>query len=189
MKAFLISVEKVKSNIEEISKSLDQRTIERGNRYIKENDKFLHLAAAYLVKNHLPGKIKYTEHGKPYIEGGPYFSLSHSGGYAGLVIDENPVGIDIEKASRIVSDGVRRKIFGNRYEKNIDYLYSWCRKEAISKAFGLGLAMDYPSIDDKEGKITINQQELGVKTITYSGHVISLAVFSKNIDTIEIIED
>lgn len=189
MKVFLLSVGKVKSNFEEISKCLDQKTVERSNRYLKENDKLLHLAAAYLAKTHLKGEIKYTEHGKPYIENGPCFSFSHSGDFAGLAIDENPIGIDIERESRIVSDGVRRRIFANRYEKNIDYLYSWCRKEAISKAFGLGLAMDYPSIEDMDGNITLNNHKIGIKTITYKEHVISVAIFDKNIDYFEIIED
>ena len=39
---------------------------------------------------------KYNEYGKPYVENGPYFSISHCKEGIAVAIDEQPIGIDIE---------------------------------------------------------------------------------------------
>ena len=38
----------------------------------------------------------YNEHGKPYVEGGPYFSISHCKEGIAVAVDDYPIGIDIE---------------------------------------------------------------------------------------------
>ena len=39
---------------------------------------------------------QYNEHGKPYWENGPYFSISHCKQGIAVAIDDQPIGIDIE---------------------------------------------------------------------------------------------
>ena len=38
----------------------------------------------------------YNEHGKPYLENGPYFSISHCKEGIAVAVDDQPIGIDVE---------------------------------------------------------------------------------------------
>ena len=95
----LIDIDFVKQNMQEILSMLDDKRIEKANGYLKENDKLLSLGGGYLYQKYLPVKdFKYNENGKPYLENGPFFNLSHSGEYIALVISKTrEVGIDIQK--------------------------------------------------------------------------------------------
>ena len=42
----------------------------------------------------------YNEHGKPFIEGGPYFSISHCKNGIAVAVNDEPIGIDIEHIRR-----------------------------------------------------------------------------------------
>lgn len=81
-----------------------------------------------------------TEKGKPYAEGLPYFSVTHSVDYVAVAVSDHPIGIDMELlrpvdprlAERIGADPARffeewtakeahYKIYGNPSFKNINY--------------------------------------------------------------------
>lgn len=72
-----------------------------------------------------------TEKGKPYAEGLPYFSITHSGDHVAVAVSETPIGIDMEKlrpidprtAARIGADPAR-------------FFEEWCAKEAHYKIYG-----------------------------------------------------
>ncbi|MCR5394482.1 MAG: 4'-phosphopantetheinyl transferase superfamily protein [Bacteroidales bacterium] len=54
-------------------------------------------------------KVLYDEHGAPYLEGGPFLSISHTNGFAAVVVDEkDKVGIDIERLGTRVQRVVER---------------------------------------------------------------------------------
>ena len=100
-----------------------------------------------------------AEHGKPYakdlhIE----FNISHSADMVGCVVDDNPVGVDIEKI-RPVDLNTAKRIFS---EEEIQYIFEcipdvedyncylndsvlqrffelWTKKEAYGKLLGVGL--------------------------------------------------
>ncbi len=89
--------------------------------------------------------------GKPYVESGPHFNLSHTEGVTVAVFSGQEVGIDLEKADRRVSaDGISKKFFTPEEvkmlsllkdeEKRAYFLRLWVCKEASVKLSGEGIA-------------------------------------------------
>ena len=95
------------------------------------------------------GDFLYNEHGKPYIEGGPYFSISHCKQGIAVAIDDQPVGIDIEGIrhaeedliERTMNEEERLRIRGLEVRGLEDRKFTrlWTQKEAIVKAQGVGI--------------------------------------------------
>jgi 4'-phosphopantetheinyl transferase len=95
--------------------------------------------------------------GKPVLDGGPQFNLTHSGGWAGLAVSHAAdIGLDLE-TWRPVEQGVAERFFSRREAANIRALSGndwrdaffrvWTRKEAVIKALGTGLSHDLGSFD------------------------------------------
>ena len=85
--------------------------------------------------------FNYNEHGKPYIEGGPYFSISHCKEGIAVAIDEEPIGIDIE-AIRHANEDLIEKVMNLDERVGMDdrkFTRLWTQKEAIVKAQGVGI--------------------------------------------------
>lgn len=92
-------------------------------------------------------RLQNTERGKPFIEGGPDFSISHSGEIVALaVVDEGTTGLDVEKIRPIAIDDfsrflpeIRSPEVSDRPDR-LNFFYDcWTRKEAVLKGAGLGL--------------------------------------------------
>lgn len=82
--------------------------------------------------------------GKPYLPGGPEFSISHSRGLIGCAVDGGPVGLDIERVRRF-TPGMRGKICTQGellLTGGDDSLLTqlWTCKESYMKLTGLGFA-------------------------------------------------
>ncbi|MBL4767579.1 MAG: 4'-phosphopantetheinyl transferase superfamily protein [Rhodobacteraceae bacterium] len=99
--------------------------------------------------------------GKPALPDGPAFNLSHSDGWAALVVAPNAakgvqLGVDIE-AEREVEDGVAARFFSASEYATLSALPAldwsggfyrcWTRKEAVIKAAGSGLSTPLNSFD------------------------------------------
>lgn len=87
---------------------------------------------------------KYNEHGKPYLEGGPYFSISHCKAGIAVAIDDAPIGIDIETIRHANEDLIERTMnekerLGIRELGMREFTRLWTQKEAIVKAEGTGI--------------------------------------------------
>ena len=113
-----------------------------------------------------------TKEGKPYLASHQdvSFSLSHSGKYAVCMIADQNVGVDVESRKRkLLVEGNQEKILSvasksfseAEYERLVSvsgeeqiesFLRLWTRKEAVSKAVGKGLAMDFSKICEPEEK-------------------------------------
>jgi 4'-phosphopantetheinyl transferase len=64
--------------------------------------------------------IRYGRNGKPYIENSNvHFNLSHSGDYIACILNENPIGIDIQKILDINIINLANRLFN---EKEINLL-------------------------------------------------------------------
>ena len=90
------------------------------------------------------GEWQYNEHGKPYWENGPYFSISHCKQGIAVAIDDQPIGIDIEGIRHADTDLIARTM--NEEErlriKELgirEFTRLWTRKEAVVKAQGVGI--------------------------------------------------
>ena len=91
----------------------------------------------------------YNDYGAPYIEGGPYFSISHCKRGIAVAVSENPIGIDIE-AIRTFSPDLMRKTMNEDEQLRItssaipevEFIRFWTQKEALLKLQGTGIISD-----------------------------------------------
>ncbi|MBQ6791043.1 MAG: 4'-phosphopantetheinyl transferase superfamily protein [Paludibacteraceae bacterium] len=109
----------------------------------------------------------YNEHGKPYIENGPFFSISHCKESIAVAVDEQPVGVDIEGVRhaddeliwRTMNEEEQAEIFAAK-ERDRAFTRFWTQKEAIVKCLGTGIE----SFEQLQG---IRSQESGIRTQTF----------------------
>jgi 4'-phosphopantetheinyl transferase len=122
----------------------------RISRLARRKDRLRSLAGTLLLCEILGApKILYGEHGKPYVSGGPNFSLSHSSDYAVLAVDGGPVGVDIERwveddyislASAAFHEDERAVLEGDPSAGT--FFGIWTLKESYLKMLGTGLMVD-----------------------------------------------
>lgn len=100
------------------------------------------LNSRVLVWERLGKRIGVRADGAPTVEGG-YISISHCQSHIAIVVDERPVGIDIEheqrnasKLSRKFTDKAELSIVESCYAQN-PALLIWCAKEALYKLAGV----------------------------------------------------
>ncbi len=115
----------------------------------------------------------YNEHGKPYIEGGPFFSISHCKEAIAVALDDQPIGIDIEAIRNVDQDLILRTMNEEEQKQihsNRDFTRLWTQKEAIVKAQGVGIV----SFEQLQG---IRSQESGVRiqTVEKEKYIYSIA--------------
>lgn len=102
---------------------------------------------------HSTPSFLYNEHGAPYLEDGPYFSISHSKRGIAVAISDEPIGIDIE-AIRPLNEGLVQKTMNPQEQAQIavaanpaqEFIRLWTRKEAYVKMLGTGIISDMHKI-------------------------------------------
>lgn len=103
-----------------------------------------------------------------------FFSLSHSGEYCVCAVSDNVIGIDIEKIDRFNNRKI--ELFSNKIlsekelavirnvrDADLDKFFSsiWTRKEAYSKKYMKGMAINFKEIEtgDNASFVTMNEIE------------------------------
>lgn len=136
--------------------ALDQQEHQRWQRLLRAIDASryaaAHTALRSILANELacsPSDIQYLHNawGKPFLEHGPAFSLSHSGPLALIAVQPDlPLGIDIELQSKETSPDWFTDCWSpaelRRMHQPLNAaqaLRLWVRKEAVLKAVGRGL--------------------------------------------------
>lgn len=145
-----------------------------------EEDKLCSLLAGVLLRYALEEqgfvyeKLEFsvTQEGKPTLDSHPemFFSLSHSGKRAVCLLSDKPIGVDVENKHRRLLEVGREaclmRVVGRSFnvQEHIEYMSAseeerrelflkyWTRKEAVSKAEGKGLALDFSKIEEPEEK-------------------------------------
>ena len=88
----------------------------------------------------------YNQHGKPYIEGGPFFSISHCKEAIAVALDDQPIGIDVESirrfdpelVTRTMNDSEQALIAASAHPERA-FIRLWTQKEAVLKMEGTGI--------------------------------------------------
>ncbi|MCS5691401.1 4'-phosphopantetheinyl transferase superfamily protein [Cyanobium sp. FGCU-6] len=140
---------------------LDRQEIERLDRLRRSDDQERFLLGRGVLRLTLgrwleqdPASLAFQAgpHGKPALEGGPPFNLSHSGDLVLLAFHPvRAVGVDVEQPRPGVEwHPIARRMFAPELVATLDslppaeqeraFLEAWCRLEAQLKARGTGLA-------------------------------------------------
>lgn len=133
------------------------------------------VAKAYLLKKFTPNSpLFYGPNGKPYQDG-CFFNLSNAKDASVIVVANQECGVDIE-GERNMAPGFQRSVFG-KVIANEDPVACWTRKEALSKAEGMGLSgaplLDIPF---KKGLSNYKGRDYFVVTGHYEKWTISVAI-------------
>jgi 4'-phosphopantetheinyl transferase len=94
------------------------------------------------------------DHGRPYVQGGPHFSLSRSAGWAAIALSPGtPVGVDLEvRRPEAELEPLRAQLLSPD-ERSDDLLRTWVRKEALVKASGEGLNRPLSTVPRSAGPV------------------------------------
>ena len=90
--------------------------------------------------------VAFAENGKPYLPGGPHFSLSHSHALAAVLISDAPCGVDIEMIDARVAQKLAPRCL-SAGEKDLDFFECWTKKECIVKRDGRALFAQPKQLD------------------------------------------
>lgn len=129
----------------------------------------------------------YNEHGKPYIEGGPFFSISHCKEAIAVAMDDQPVGIDVEAIRNVEQDLILRTMNEEEQQQihsNRDFTRLWTQKEAILKMEGTGITSfeQLQGLSISDYRIQTIEKEKYIYTIAYGKlHCIGAQVPSANL--------
>lgn len=145
---------------------LAEDELERAERFVRPVHRDRHIVGRARLRQVLGAQtgrnprdivFRYGVHGKPSVDGGPEFNLSHSGDLAALAISfDGAVGLDIEMKRPIEAAVARRHFSSAEYTELSRFTHGewlegfyrcWTRKEAVTKACGLGLSMPLDSFD------------------------------------------
>lgn len=83
-----------------------------------------------------------------------WISISHSGDFAAVAISNHKVGIDIQQQREMKSQERMMQMCYSEEEKGSgeSFFYHWTRKEAYSKMLGLGMQLDFKTIDTMQSE-------------------------------------
>ena len=117
--------------------------------------------------------IQTGQQGKPYLENGPCFSISHSRGNIAVAVSRREVGLDMEQV-RHYHEKLPRRIFSKeellwfegRGQTKIDFFTLWTLKESYYKFLGTGLP-GFPNgtVFEKKGEWKLRDSGLYFKVL------------------------
>ena len=120
---------------------------------LKSYEMLTELLASTPYTLHPTPSFLYNEYRAPYLENGPYFSISHCKQGIAVAVSETPIGIDIE-AIRPFNEGLMRKTMNSEEQTyilsslnpEIEFIRLWTQKEAYVKMQGTGIIADMHDI-------------------------------------------
>ena len=130
------------------------------------------------------GDFQYNEHGKPFLSQQPiansqqlFFSLSHCKEGIAVVVDDRPIGIDIESIRRADKDLIVRTMneeeqvqIAEVAEPDRAFTRLWTQKEAVVKAQGTGIESF-----EQLRNIRVQNTEYRVQTFETEKYIYSIA--------------
>lgn len=145
---YFCNAEKFQGLYEKLLPFIPKERQKKVNRLLKNEDRLLSALSGAMLKKVLcideNETFLYNEHGKPYIEHGKHFSVSHSGDIAVLAVSDNDIGVDVELPKEANEKVMRRcfteeeMAFASSSPK--DFALVWTMKESAVKLLGKGLS-------------------------------------------------
>ena len=155
----VIKIDAVAAAKEKLLATLNKEDLERYSRYRREEDKLRFLGGRALIYRLVGSPIRFEEKGKPFVQGSKHFSISHSGDFVGIALDDSaPVGLDIEGRSdasqSLVNHVCSQPEIDFIEKKGLDAFFEiWTKKEALIKCTGTGMTVSLKEINvAKEGE-------------------------------------
>ena len=125
-------------------------------------------------------EILRTEHGKPYVDGGPYFSVTHTKNRLYIVFSSQEIGLDAESLTRKPNYDAIMKKFSPAEQAEIDcaetFLKHWVVKESAVKYLGGTLAIDLRKLEFTNGYLTYDNTPFPAKItqLTHEEFILSI---------------
>lgn len=140
-------------DFEAFTNRLPKERLDKINSYKSEASKLESLASGLLLRFLLAQygredyELSYNKYGKPYIEQGHHFSLTHSKGLLCCAVSDSNIGIDAEMIFSARDNVARRSFSSDEYntysnasDRDSEFYKIWTQKEAYLKYTGTGLA-------------------------------------------------
>jgi len=175
----LVSLKEALPLKERLFTLLDGTSKAKALRYVQEKDQVRSALGSLLIRAYVgDGVIQRGKRGKPFVEDGPEFNLSHAGDYVGIFISDEPVGLDIEEIDRCQLDIVRGA-FTKEETTGIltqeDFALAWTRKESVTKCLGKGIEepTKYGLIKEEKDQYCYQGRSYHVVSVAIDGHIIT----------------
>ncbi len=136
-------------------------------------------AISLMIKNKYIGNYHIGENGKP-LSNEKHFNISHKDDYLTFVIDEVPVGIDIEHIKPMkdrLADFISSEQEKAYIKDDVSFYEIWTNKEALVKANGLGVRQKVESIPALpiNGLRTFEEKTYRNVTMKYKDYIITVS--------------
>ena len=121
-----------------------------------------------------------TKNGKPYVENGPFFSVTHTEKRTYIAVSKENVGIDAEALSRAVEYQTILKRFPEAEREEItnpqEFLTHWTVKESAVKFLGGTLAHDLKKLTFTQSRLTYENEPFpaGITLLKHDGFLLAV---------------
>ena len=130
------------------------------------------LEKIFLDNNLSLNDLQFNKNSKPFVNDKVDFSLSYSNKNVVLgFIKNGKIGVDLEEIKPInLSDfkdyftKIELSLITNSNKIDTNFCKLWTRKEAVSKALGLGAFLDFKSFEVLENEIYINNKRIRISS-------------------------
>ena len=214
------NIEGHSSRIEELTNRLSVEEQQRARRFHRDSDRLRFCVGRSLLRKILSAQtnrpprsitIRNGSYGKPYVDGGPWFNLSHSGPAVLVGISQSgEIGVDIELVKPLRDlDELAQRCFSPReleslerwtgFDRTRAFFRAWTRKEAFVKALGGGLSIDLKSfsvsLDDVTGNVLLGAPPCpmdlngwGIQAVPVPAELVAAVALQRRELTVEIID-
>jgi phosphopantetheinyl transferase len=164
------------------ARRLDLERRERGARIASLAGLWLALEGAARLRGRAVdfASLRFPADGKPYLEGGPHFSISHSPQHVAAAVCESvEIGLDLEDVDPVSGDSSEAR----------QRLQRWTATEAVLKAAGRGLR-DARSVELDDSLITgtLAGERYWLRPVEISTDVVAHLATSAAIESVEVVD-
>ena len=180
MNVYVLDIAPLRGREREALALLSDERREKALRIRREDARRRSISAGLLLREAgIAPPFSYGGHGKPYIPGGPHFSLSHSGELCALAVCETSVGLDAEKIAPVRRAAARALTGEERDFMEVDperrFAYLWTRKEAVLKCTGAGLSQPMNAFSVLGDTASPEGAVISLYTVEYGNYMLSAA--------------